>query len=348
MIGDKNQKQAGGDSSVNLQAQNIIINTGASPEQVREIVNEVFKENFIKMRSDAAEIAKARAQEITEKVLDKIKDAEHLLNEFKKPGMQDSFFNAQKEYAKSGDKNLADLLVDVLVDRANQTDRNVMQIILDESIHIASKLTAGHFDILTLSFLLTMVMSKGVRSVESLEEYITKTLLPFSEELKQEGHKYKYLEFVGCGHARAGSHGSLEKRIATTYQGLFQKGKTMEELKAELGDADFNDSFFVPSIHEESKIQIGFLNKEEMNMALKGMKTYSVRKIKSVFEATTFSDSEVNQFLAKRVPEMGKLFSEWRTTPLEHFELTDVGIVIAHANFRRKTGQTLDLGLWIK
>ncbi|WP_262250451.1 LPO_1073/Vpar_1526 family protein [Parapedobacter soli] len=155
MLNDKIQKQEGGDSSTNLQGHVVNVYQGISYADAKEIALDVFSSNFIQLKNEAAEIAKQRAEEITEALLEKlIERAPDAIEEFKQPGMQDSLFTAQKEYAKSGDKELGDLLVDILVDRANSPERNMMQIILDEALKIAPKLTIEQLDTLTLSFIL--------------------------------------------------------------------------------------------------------------------------------------------------------------------------------------------------
>jgi hypothetical protein len=103
MINDKNQKQESGDNSVNLQAQVIKFNRGLSTGEVRDLVKELFEENFIIMKREAAEIARTRAEEITEQFLNKASEkGPELLNEFRNPGMQDTFFTAQRNMPNRG------------------------------------------------------------------------------------------------------------------------------------------------------------------------------------------------------------------------------------------------------
>jgi hypothetical protein len=45
---------------------------------------------------------------------------------------------------------------------------------------------------------------------------------------------------------------------------------------------------------------------------------------------------------------MNILFDIWNNSEMKHMTLTSVGIAIAQANFRRKTGKTIDLSIWIK
>lgn len=45
---------------------------------------------------------------------------------------------------------------------------------------------------------------------------------------------------------------------------------------------------------------------------------------------------------------MENLFDIWKNSAMKNMTLTSVGIAIAQANFRRKTGLSLDLDIWIR
>ena len=143
----KDKKQEGGDGSSNIQAENVNVYNGITYKDAKEIALDVFNSNFIRLKSEAAQIAAERAEEITEKN----EKSPESLEEFKNPAMQDALFQTQKEYAKSGDEELGNLLVDILVDRAKTQERNMLQLVLDESLLVAPKLTVEHFDLLTCS-----------------------------------------------------------------------------------------------------------------------------------------------------------------------------------------------------
>lgn len=352
MINDKNQKQEGGENSVNLQAQIININQGLSTHEVRELVKELFKENFIIMKSEAAEIAKSRAEEITELFLNKASEkGPELLNEFRSPGMQDTFFTAQKEYAKSGDKNLGDVLVDILVDRASKSERTILQIVLDESVKIATKLTPAHYDILTLCFLLTRVVRLDMNNLESLKSYLDNTLCVFADNLDCNRSSYTYLEFLNCGHVRAGSWGDFTKKMRTNYQGLFQIGLTKEEFDLQL-DNKFSEveRFLCPCLHDEQKLQVGYGDMETLKAETEKAKLDMAlaKKLEIIFQNQTMTDQVVVDYLKGINPKIEKIAKEWRETTMKNFELTDMGLVIGHANLRRKVNEFYDINIWVK
>jgi hypothetical protein len=107
MISDKVQKQQGGDSSTNLQGKSIVIHQGISYSDAKEIALDVYRANFLQLSQDAAELARDRAEELTDNFLVKLKEEnEAAVSEMSTPGMQAAIYEAQKQYAKTGDKNL--------------------------------------------------------------------------------------------------------------------------------------------------------------------------------------------------------------------------------------------------
>jgi hypothetical protein len=351
MISDKNKKQEGGDGSSNIQADNVNVYNGLSYQDVKDIATDIFKANFLQLKDEAAQIASERAEEISEKILNKIKkDSPKSLEEFSQPAMQDALFTAQKEYAKSGDKELGDLLVDIIVDRAEVSQRNMLQIVLDESLHIAPKLTISQLDTLTLLFLLIRTRRLNVRNFEELKGYYISQVLPFIDNLLQDHEHYNYLEYLRCGNIRTGNYGALEANIKKTYQGFFSKGFTQEDLDNEFQDTSSFSDLIIPFLHDPTKFQLRAfdLNKLEGRMTEKAIPQEVQNKLKGLFNKSTMTNQEVKEKLIDIDPRMEKIFTVWNDSPFNQFELSSVGIAIAHANYRRRTGETMDLSIWIK
>jgi hypothetical protein len=137
---NKDQKQNVAEGSTAIQAGRDIIITGLNYNDVKNIALDVFKANFYELAGVAKEVARDRAEEITEAFLLKLKQENP--DGFKKsddPDFQYALFTVQKEYARNGDKELGDLLVDLLVDRSKQDQRDILQIVLNESLLTAPK-----------------------------------------------------------------------------------------------------------------------------------------------------------------------------------------------------------------
>jgi hypothetical protein len=74
---------------------------------------------------------------------------------------------------------------------------------------------------------------------------------------------------------------------------------------------------------------------------------YLRSKYKILFQNSTMNASEIRKYIISANGCMGKVFTIWDESRFSKFELSSVGIAIAHANYRRRTGQTLDLSMWI-
>ncbi len=351
MINDKKLNQEGGDGSTNMQGQVITVYNGLTYSDVKEIAIDVFNSNFIQLKHEAAEIVNQRVEEITENLLENLnKKSPHALDEFRQPAMQDALFTVQKEYAKSGDKDLGDLLVDILIDRANSPQRNMLQIVLDEALRIAPKLTQEQLDTLTLNFLTTRTRRTNILRLNDFELYLNQILTPFVNGAVEDHEQLKYIEYLGLGYIRAGNWGELEGNWRKTYQAMFSKGFTKEVFEQEIGLTSDYSSFLIPCFHNTSNLQINTMDTETLNENLlerKVVEDISI-KIRNLFEISTMTNQEIKDYLQKVNPSMSKLLRIWSETSFKNLEITSIGIAIAHANYRKQTGQTMDLSIWIK
>ncbi len=125
------QKQKAGDHSLNVQI------GGITYSEARTIAMDVYKANFLRLAEDAAKLATSRAEALTDAFLIELRKRDQMaVSTMSDPGMQMALFTAQREYAKTGDKSLENLLVDLLADRAEKGGEAIGRIVLDESISV--------------------------------------------------------------------------------------------------------------------------------------------------------------------------------------------------------------------
>jgi len=351
----KSQKQDAGDNSTNLQSEIATINTtnhyGLTYSDAKEIALDVFNSNFPRLRAEAAATAQERAEDVTEKFFLKLNERNpEAIKEFEQPAMQDALFTVQKQYAKSGDQELGDLLVDILVDRAAEPKRNMLQIVLDEALTVAPKLTVEQLDTITLNFLLLLTRRLDCATYVGLVNYFTTKICPFIDGLTSEQTYYNHIEYLGCGHVRAGSYGQLENNLRQTYKGFFSKGFSLEDIESEFSNDIRLQGLLIPCFHNPEKLQFNFYDDvvlESMSKE-KGFSDEEIIKLKSLFERTTMQQNEVKELLILAIPAIKRIFEVWDSSPIKNLELTSVGVAIAHANYRRKTSDTMNLSIWIK
>ena len=71
------------------------------------------------------------------------------------------------------------------------------------------------------------------------------------------------------------------------------------------------------------------------------------RQINDLQRRHLMDSNEVLAYLLT-IPGLPQLMEGWNEAHLGQMRLTSVGIAIAHANIRRRTGVEFDLGIWIK
>ncbi|MBU1705967.1 hypothetical protein KKG19_04575 [Patescibacteria group bacterium] len=345
------QSQKSGDNSTNLQAQNLIVNQGLSYGDVKEIALDIFNTNFLELSQEALQTAVKRAEEITNKFIEKLKiEKPGTIDAVKDPGFQYALFEAQKSYAKTGDKDMSDVLIDVLVDRVEHGERDLRQIVLDECISVIPKLTSSQLDTLTIVFLLKYTRNFNIGDFSSLKQYLEVYIKPFVDNLSKEQSLFQHLQFAGCGSLSIGSS-KIEAIYKKTYRGLFFQGFDQAAFEAQVGDFEKYGATTTKCLNDDQKLQINAIDEEALDKVAKdrNLDEDVSKKLKTMFNQNLMPDSVIKDKLIQLTDGfMKKLFDIWDNSAMKNMTLTSVGIAIAQANFRRKTGITLDLSVWIK
>ena len=343
------QNQKTGDNSTNIQAEKIEVSVGMTYSEVKEVALDVFKANYLKLSEDASKTALERSIEITEKFLNKLENTNPQgINNAQDPDFQHSLFNVQKEYARYGDEEMGDLLIDLLVDRTNQPNRSILQIVLNESITVAPKLTQEQLATLSIVFLVRYTMQNGIISFNSLFEYFDKYILPFSGFLVENTSCYQHIEYTGCGSVGIGEVNFLEV-IKKNYKGLFCKGFTKEDVEAIGLNYSLVSACFTKCLHDNTLLQINAINEE---VFVKNAKSFNVsdndsNKLIELENSKIMNVDEISFFLIKNRPYLQNFIDIWKTSLIKNLTLTSVGITIGHANVKRNLGEFTNLSIWI-
>lgn len=343
------QSQKGGDGSTNIQAGELTIVQGMTYTEVREVALDVFKANFYQLTGEAKQIAAERAEQITEAFLNKLQNENP--DGFKKaqdPDFQHALFTVQKEHARTGDEDLADLLVDLLVDRSKQEKRDILQIVLNESLSVAPKLTDDQLAALAIIFFTKYTQNQGIGNHEMLADNFDIFAKPFVSKLSKNQACYQHLEFSGCGSISMGTN-SLPSIYGSIYQGLFLKGFDKEEIEKRNISIGLDSRFFIPCLNDENKLQVRANRLEGLSeyMDEQNIPQDDKVKITALFNLNKMNDEEIKDKIIEISPYMADAFEIWSNSPLQNFNLTSVGIAIGHANIKRLVGEFSNLSIWI-
>lgn len=347
---NKEQHQGVGNGATAIQAGgNITLNVGVTSIEARAIALDVAKATFYELVGQAKEIAAIRVEEITDQVIKKLeKDFPEGIQKAIDPDFQYALFTVQKEYARNGDKDLGDLLVDLLVDRSKQDQRDILQIVLNESLSTAPKLTDNHLAALAVIFQFKYTQCYDIGNHQQFGEYLDKRVLPFVSKLSRNQAGYQHLEFSGCGSIGI-SGTSLEDILGTLYQGQFLKGFDQSEISNRVISVGLDCRFFIPCLNDTSKLQVKANSKAtlEKSLDVHAICSEDRTKILELFNLGRMSEPEVKDKLIAIRPYMANVFEIWTNSPMQTFTLTSVGIAIGHANIKRLIGEFASLAIWI-
>jgi hypothetical protein len=319
--------------------------------EFREIARSVFKENFYNLKEVARETAYNRSNEFTEEVIKVLSDNPKNFDTFSEPSMQANLFEAQKAYAKSGERYLKILLLIYINNIVKTVPKSLTRIILEESIKIVPKLTIRQCDMLSLIFLMLYSPNYNLSTWEDFETLLNDCIYPFIESLSDNVTNYRHLEYTGCVFSKPG-HYIAEELFQFYYPGMFSSGFTIERFieKVDVNVSKYkNDGILIKCFHNANLYQINAIYKDDINK--KGQeKNYNksvIFVLNKIQKEHSMNDNMVRNAILRINRDFKKLFSIWNNSYISHLELTSIGVSIAISNIERKLGISLDYSIWL-
>ena len=206
-------------------------------------------------------------------------------------------------------------------------------------------------DALTVNFLLSKTKNHTLVNLEAVNKYIATDIIPFLSELTDTSSCYEHLEYVGCGSfMHVGKIHNIEHLFRMQYPGLFSKGFEEERFTKEIGLISEYPNLVMKCFHDPEKYQLNAIDLDVLKkiLAERNISDDVQSKFESLFNTSTMNDNEIKEYILKVSPESQALFDLWKNSSISKFSLTTVGIAIAQANYRRRTGVKLDLSIWVK
>jgi hypothetical protein len=347
-VADK-RLQKSGHSSLNVQGEQVTL--GLSFADARQVALDVFDANFYRLERVARDTAHRRADELVDKYLKSLQQTSSVadpLAELQNPDMQYVLYSAQREYARSGDADLGELLVSLLVERTKMSERSLLQIVLNEAVGAVSKLTIDQLDILSLVFVLRYSRRKHLSTANDFLQYLDETVLPFLDTPSIKQSAYQHLEFAGCASIDMG-HVNLERLFLGNYPGLFCGGFLRPMINSLFGEAGPPSGLLIPSFHQPERYQVAAIDEPGIRELANqmGLRDQVTESLVHMQKQALLSEQEVRDFVVRSRPAAAKLFSLWSESAMQHLKLTSVGIAIGHANMERRVGIRFDLTIWI-
>jgi hypothetical protein len=351
MFEKNKQEQTGGNNSTNIQAGTVIVN-GITYEQAHQIALDVFRSNALVLAGEAKDIASARAEQITERFLKELAEKNPAaLQSASDPDFQHSVFEAQKAFARSGDENLEDILVNLLSNRAAEPNRNLKQVVLNEAITVSSKLTSSQINTITLLFRVRHTVRQGLLTIQNLSELITSEILPFFEGMPEGEPTYRYLAFTGVATIEMNQINFVQM-LKQEYQGVCSNGideATMNQFVTE--EPRLNGFFIKLSESEPIKFHLLISTPTQLETLLKNKGITSdefISRVKNLLVSNPMSDEEIKSQLVAFNPKIQELIDIWDKSSAKQTVLTPVGMAIGHANATKHgTLRNAPLEIWV-
>lgn len=343
------QAQEVGDRSVAVVAGgDVSIIAGLDAGQVIDIFNSLFRANFLVMKDQAADEAWRRAQDFLQKFLASLEKYNKAgLAQASNVGFQLALFNAQKNFACSGDCDVGDVLVDLLVERTKVPERDLLQIVIDQSLETAPKLTRNQVDALGIIFLLRHTAYSQINSKEALATHLDTYLRPLTENFSLSRPSLQHMEFAGCGTIGITS-ATIPGLMLHSYNGLFHKGIHEVSIDREQFSAEFN-SLIVPCPNGQDRVQVGVINIDilEREIIARSIQPDEAIHLRQIWGANVMSEQEVAELLIGMRLYMRDIIPMWKNAEMSNFPLTSVGMALGHASLRRKGLEMAPLSTWI-
>ncbi|MEE4492295.1 LPO_1073/Vpar_1526 family protein [Streptomyces sp. BE230] len=332
------RQQKSRDNSLNMQAgRDIAIGMGYRDvkEISRDTAMEVFTKNFQSLSREAHAIAQQRADEFTLNLVESLQQrAPYVLEDFQDPGTQSALFSAQSGYAKTGDADLGEVLIELLISRASCRQRATSQLASNFAVGIAEHLSSHHFAILTCNFALKQLTYGEIRSIGALARSIGKSIEPFFQDLKDaDPADLDYLAGLGCTIATAGSL-PPGKYAGLNYPGLFTRGFSNKEIMH--AERLIGTRLVRPFGPEPDRYQINAITKEELLDLIDTLFLQEITDLAlSTLANTVLDEREIERMLTESRSDLAPIFRRVRELEMNGHINTAIGTAIAHANMRR-------------
>lgn len=189
------QKSAPASNSTQIGVQYV----GVTPEQAAKQMIDLFMDNFPKLQALAKDTAEQRATELCNEILKRLENKQvRDFTSFTQPDVQFILYEAQKNYARFGEKEVMKILTELVVNRIQNDDKEHFKRIMDNAVIIACELSSTQLDCLSALFMLTRVCFSDITTIEDLKGLFDYISSIFDLENINYGQEISYLNFKGC------------------------------------------------------------------------------------------------------------------------------------------------------
>jgi hypothetical protein len=344
----RSQDLSGGPDSTNLQAGRDIVYNGVTATQAREIALDVYNANFLKLAGVAEDVARDRAERITREFVEALQARNPAgLASMGDPDMLRTLYNAQEGYACSGEDDLEQALIDLLVDRAGQAERDLKTHVLNQAVATLPKLTKNQRAAVTVVFSVKYTRYTGPFDLSAFYDYLVRYLVPFVADIPESSADFGYMEYTGVGSVINFAITPLASAYQNQAYGFFSNGFTRDAAPDPWSPFLDDPEVFMPCLRDSQKLQIRARSMAEVQELAKAK---SIPTLVTHASTGSMQDPEVRADMIAHVPSLEILFDKWGeagSSSSASFQLTAVGIAIGHACQRKVVGDAAPLDAFL-
>jgi hypothetical protein len=223
-------------------------------------------------------------------------------------------------------------LVDLLVDRAGQQQRDLKTLVLNEAIETLPKLTSLQRRALAVCFLFRYV---SYSELEPLDDFYSRMAQwkPIFEIGSLKRADLQYMEAAGVG-ALGMSTPLLGMAFEGNMRGFYTIGFNRDDIPEVLGSLKDDPDVFVPSLRDPDKLQINAVS-ERTVAELQDRKSVQGNVLANFANVGVMNPGDIETEIVERIPEAAVVAERWMKSGLTSFQLTAAGIAIGHAYWKQ-------------
>ncbi|MCE7579467.1 hypothetical protein VFES401_15080 [Aliivibrio fischeri] len=355
------QSQKGGDSSTNIQAEQLVVNMGIDEKRAREIYQEMNLQLKREYSQEALDIANARVAEFENSLLPKMNSVEGAMEAFADPSFQLLLVDAQKAAAATERPADYELLSELLVHRFKKGDDRTIRAGINRAVEIVDEISDEALLGLTVAHSVTSFfpVSGDINSgLDILDGLFGKILY---NELPNGNSWLDHLDVLNA--MRLNSFGSMKKMeqyYSEALSGYVDVGikknsdshiQALEILRSNdlpeilLIEHSLNDEFVRLQVTDKTQIKELKLNKQFVNngvifevpIALSPVQIEAIINVYDLYlNDSQIKQQNINSFMDEwEKRENLRILRSWWDSINTSFQLTSVGKVLAHSNAQR-------------
>lgn len=344
------------DNSPQIQAGQIHIHQGMNYEEVRTLCLDLVRQELALYEQQANKEAMCRFNLLLDKFLDLFSRIDQAKRQrLQEPAIQNAINETFKEYIKSGQEELGDELIDLMIERIEVEEHTTRQYIIDEVRLILPKLSLPAVSLLSLLSFSHLIIP---RQTDIFKDMLYK-LSPLLESIREiHNIDVAYLEQVRCGQSLSfvGFGNNFEQRMLSNYNLLFYHPISIDLFNTKMsqygyGHGDKQDiliGIMALMVANDNQLRFKFNTyREGLIISEKKIElTEPLNNLKSSMRA--FDESEVRQFFMNINPKWEIVFNKFNKDDIKNFTLSPVGSYIGTRKLSKIFGQNIPHSVFYK